>query len=189
MTHLIRNCLLIAFQIVMFAACAIGQESKEKTTEGHKDSQLDELTRLREEFDRQQKSHEKLYKAFMGIKPLTMNAKDDELLRLQKERFNSAVRELHTTEQIYIGGLTTIELVMKAGKRVVVAGLEIFDTPSDRIELLTNYLALAKLRDNNKQFNLVAGNEDQLSALLSRYERLDVEILLLREKRKQETKP
>src|SRR5258708_19523368 len=77
-------------------------------------------------------------------KPLEAKPTDDELRKLQIERYNESLLELASLVELVLGGKKTPEILFDAQKRFVQSGLEVFDKPEDRISLLTDYVAMAK---------------------------------------------
>jgi hypothetical protein len=116
-------------------------------------------------------------------KPLEANAKDDELRKLQIERYNETLVELASLIELVLRGSKTPERLFDAQKRFVQSGLEVFDKPEDRITLLTDYVAMAKDAEKVFQAQLQAGRVAQADAHLATYNRIDAEIQLLKAKR------
>jgi hypothetical protein len=142
---------------------------------------------------------EKPTNGLSSYKPLKAVPKDDELRKLQVERYNAALEELQPLAQQVLKPPYPIDFVVhpqirlvECGKRVVESGLEVFDKPQDRITLLADYVELAKEAERvcKAQFDLGRLSEDVLQH--ARYYRADAEIQLLKAKRavqKEKEKP
>jgi hypothetical protein len=122
-------------------------------------------------------------KGILSYKPLKADPKDDELRKLQIERYNAALEELQALSQKVVNGSKSPGSYFDAGKRVVESGLEIYDKPQDRITLLTDYVELAKDTEKVFKAQLEAGRMAADVYHQARYYRLDAEMQLLKAKR------
>jgi hypothetical protein len=127
--------------------------------------------------------------ALLSAKPLKIHPKDDELRKLLKARYNEAVSEARDEYEYE-------EVARKYGpsrvfdpddlygiwQRVVVSGLELCDTPAEKIALLTNYLEVTKEAEQIAQRRYDAGKIRSSDLHRARYERLQAEIQLGRAK-------
>jgi hypothetical protein len=120
---------------------------------------------------------------FRNYKPVIANPKDDELRKLQIERYNEGLEELKSLTELMLRGTKTPERYFDAGKRFVQSGLDVFDKPEDRIALLTDYVAFAKDNENVFQTQLQGGKVAAADTHLASYYRIDAEIQLLKAKR------
>jgi hypothetical protein len=121
--------------------------------------------------------------ALLDRKPLKADPKDDELRKLQIARYNEAIAELQEWNAIVERGQTSPHVLFEAAVRVTHAGLEVYDKPDDRINLLTEYVELTRMVE--KVFETRAGFGVVSKADVDRatYNRIDAEIQLLKAKR------
>lgn len=167
--------------IAQMGLLAIGQECPDQPQEPLTEKQIQEA---RTKIDKLQEQA----KAILEMKPIAVSAKDDELRRLLKERFNAAIEEMRSVHVIYEAELATFDLLLQSCERVRESGLELFDDPKDQIELLTNYVTLAKLYEAVVDLNFRGDNEDAQKMSQAKYHRCDAEIRLLRAKKALEAK-
>ncbi len=159
----------LVFQMSILAAAQDPTQTLLKRQMQEKEKKLNEL--------------EEQSKPLLEMKPVTIDAKDDELRRLFKERFNAAVAELRVVRLMYENDLAPLDLVFSAGNRIVESGLELYDDPKDRIILLTNYVSVAKLIEGVIDQKFLLDSEDEQQLNLAKYHRCDAEIRLLKAKR------
>jgi hypothetical protein len=69
---------------------------------------------------------------------------DSELTRLLKQRYNAAGEELLAHSALYIGGRVTLEAIVGNIDRFTKAGVELYDSPMERVEHLERVLTAAK---------------------------------------------
>jgi hypothetical protein len=126
----------------------------------------------------------------LSAKPLKVDPKDDELRKLLKARYNEVLaeaRDFYAFEEFAkhnaIEWYLTQEDRYRMLQRVVQAGLEVYETPSDGIALLGQYLEEARRLENRAQARYRAQRCRLGDLNRARYERLDAEIRLLRAKR------
>lgn len=133
----------------------------------------------------EQKEPEEKPPAILKAKPVKIDAKDDELTKLLKARYNEAVAELNEHYRSVVEGRHTPDVMLDAGKRVVEAGLELIQQPSERIALLEKYVELTKIAEEVAKAQVeVRRLRSPIMLHRARYDRLDAEIQLLRTKRK-----
>jgi hypothetical protein len=130
------------------------------------------------------------YPALLAAKPLQEDPKDDELRKLLKARYNAVLAEARDEYAFE-------EFVKRRGpsqlddpdgryawlKRFVEAGLDLCDTPAEKVAILANYLEVAKELERLEKVRYEAGRSVVGSLERTRYERLDAEIQLLRARR------
>lgn len=123
-------------------------------------------------------------------KPLKEDAKDDDHRKLLKARYNAAVGELKSLYQddewvTYYGEprLGGQDGFYGPWLRVVRAGLELFETLAEKIDLLTQYIEAAKEVEKIQVLRFEMGRTTSGALQRARFERLDAEIQLLRLKR------
>jgi hypothetical protein len=128
--------------------------------------------------------------ALLSAKPLKIDPKDDELRKLLKARYNEAVseaRDCYEFEEFARkygpSQLYDADYLYGMWQRVVQSGLELCDTPAEKVALLTQYLEVTRKAEKYMQARYNAGR-DRIGALQrARYERLNAEIHLWRVKR------
>jgi hypothetical protein len=118
--------------------------------------------------------------------PAKEDPKDSALRKLLKERYNAAVLEVNVRLQRVAGGQETPAEAVSAGRRVVTAGLELYDKPADQLALLEKDVALTKYLEKATKECVEAGIKTFTAADLheATYARADSEIRLLRFKEK-----
>jgi hypothetical protein len=121
-------------------------------------------------------------------KPLEPGPKDDDLRKLQIEKYNQTLVEMPALVELVLGGKYAPERLFEAQKRFTEAGLEVFDKPEDRIALLEDFVAarteFEKVLKTQHQFGTVALADVHMAT----YYRIDAEIQLLKAKRAAEKK-
>jgi hypothetical protein len=119
--------------------------------------------------------------ALLKAKPLEPDAKDDELRKLQKARYNEAVTE---TQYRYQAGKANIDDgFADVSQRLLESGLELNERPADRVRLLEQYLEVAKEVERIGQARFDSGRVSGADFHRMRYFRIDAEIRLLRARR------
>ncbi len=119
----------------------------------------------------------------LTAEPLKDDPTDDELRKLLKARYNEALGEVQGQYRLYQKGQGTLESVTEAERRLVQAGLEVYDRPADKIALLAQYVELARATEKMAQARLEAARGTDMAVRRARYQRLDAEIQLLRARR------
>jgi hypothetical protein len=87
---------------------------------------------------------------------------------------------LHKAWQAGRGG---VDVFVEPVQRLVQAGLEVDDTPAEKIALLTRYVELTKSVEDLAQARVEAGQATPADLHQARYRRLSAEIQLLRAER------
>jgi hypothetical protein len=116
-------------------------------------------------------------------KAIEPGPKDDDLRKLQIEKYNRTLLELPSFVELVLGGKKPPERFFDAAKRFVEAGLEVFDKPEDRIALLEDYVALTKEAEKVFQTQLQFNTVLLADVHMATYYRIDAEIQLLKAKR------
>ncbi len=126
----------------------------------------------------------------LSANPLKEEPDDGPERKLLKARYNAAVGELKDYYEFAalankhgISRLYTPDGLYGPWKRLVQAGLELYDKPADKLVLLTQYLEITKEVEKDAQAQYDAGRTRIGDLHRARYERLDAEIRLLRAKR------
>jgi hypothetical protein len=121
-------------------------------------------------------------------KALEPGPKDDDLRKLQIEKYNRTLLEMPALTMLVLTGAKPPERLFDAGKRFVEAGLEVFDKPEDRIALLEDYVAMTKEAEKVFQTQLQLGKVVVADVEMATYYRIDAELQLLKAKRAAEKK-
>jgi outer membrane efflux protein len=128
--------------------------------------------------------------ALLSAKSVKADPKDDELRKLLKARYNEAVSEAKAYYELeQLANRNAVELTRNEDyryrmlQRVVQAGLELCDTPGEKVALLKQYLEVTKEDEKRTQARYDAQRIPIGDLNRARYERLDAEIRLLRAKR------
>jgi hypothetical protein len=108
---------------------------------------------------------------------------DDELRKLLKERYNTAVRELRTADQEFRAGRITTDDLLRASRRVLHAQLELADRPAEQVAACEKYLDYMKDVEKLMLTGFNAGRVKPADMEMTRYMRQDAEVLLLRAQR------
>jgi hypothetical protein len=109
---------------------------------------------------------------------------DSELVKKLKERHNAGVLLLEERIKEYQKGTRDIALVFEAARLVVGAKLDLTERPEDRIAVLKQTLAVARLIENHIQKQLGLGFGSRGDVERARFSRLSVEVELLKTKEK-----
>jgi hypothetical protein len=88
---------------------------------------------------------EKAWPAFVASKRLEVAGTDDKLTKLLKQRFNAGQQELRNRYSYWLQGTESLPQVYDAVRRVVEARRETNGPGSDRIEILKEKLAFARI--------------------------------------------
>jgi hypothetical protein len=118
--------------------------------------------------------------AILLVKPVEEDPNDDELRKLIRARYNTAVLEVQHARQLFLGGRVTFDNVASAGQRLVQAGLEYHRSPAERGELLSQYVELTREYERAIESKVNNGVEGHQVLYQARFERLNAEIQLLR---------
>jgi hypothetical protein len=128
--------------------------------------------------------------ALVAGAPLKEDPKDDAVRKLLKARYNAAVGEARDCFEFeHLASTSAVCLrsdpdqLYAMMQRVVKAGLELCDKPSQKVALLTQYLEFTKEVEKGAEARYGAGQCRIGYVHRARYERLDTEIQLLRVRR------
>jgi hypothetical protein len=111
---------------------------------------------------------------------------DDELRKLLKARYNEALAEVEGVTRMYQSARASFDSFAGARKRLLQAGLELCDTPADKVALLTQFVEHTKAVEKIAQARFEAARDPDSALHRFRYQRLDAEIQLLRARREAE---
>jgi hypothetical protein len=124
--------------------------------------------------------------ALLKAEPLKTAPGDDELRKLQKERYNAALKELHLRNELIAAGKDTpLDGIYDAAGRLLDAELDLAQTPAERVAVRQKQLGLSKEVEATTKHFSEAGNSKVSPADVekARYARLTAEIKLLRAKK------
>lgn len=122
--------------------------------------------------------------ALAGAKPLDPAAGDDELHKLQKASYNSAVRCLHHGLQNYSAGCLRLDELLEPLQHVRDSSLDLSNDPAQSIAMLELYSELAQWVESSVETMVEFGRRTDSDLEHARYVRLGAEIQLLRAKSK-----
>jgi hypothetical protein len=121
--------------------------------------------------------------ALLKAKPLQEDPKDDELRKLLKARYNEAVAETSIVYVQYVRINGRLDSFIEATQRLLKAGLELHENPTEQVKLLNQYMELTKDAEKAAKLRNDSGQAHPSELPRARYYRLDAEIQLLRAKR------
>jgi hypothetical protein len=122
--------------------------------------------------------------ALAGARPLDPAAGDDELRKLQKARYNSAIRCLRHGLQNYSAGCLRLDELLEPLQHVRDSSLDLSNDPAQSIAMLEHYSELAQWVESSVEAMVEVGRRTDSDLEHARYVRLGAEIQLLRAKRK-----
>jgi hypothetical protein len=109
---------------------------------------------------------------------------DDELKRLMKQRFNTAVDELNLRLATFEGSNGGLKTVQEVASRVAQAGIELCEKPEEKTAIYSKNLQLMVMLEAMVDAKFLAGEGNAADIANAKYYRLDAEIQLLKFKRK-----
>ncbi len=121
--------------------------------------------------------------AFLEAKPLKEDPKDDELRKLLKARYNEALAAAQGYRTLYQSARVSFHDLGEAQQRLMQAGLELCETPADKIALYTRLVELDKNVEEVAKARMDAARGTEAELHRARYQRLDAEVQLFRAKR------
>jgi hypothetical protein len=134
--------------------------------------------------DARDKAEEVKLPAFLTAKPLKPAEGDSELRKLQKERYNAALKAAVVRYQEYLAGRQgiTVERLLVACRALMQAELELTNRPADEIAVREKFLAAARKIEDLTDRAFKAGQVNLGDLETARASRLTAEIELLRAK-------
>ena len=113
-----------------------------------------------------------------------LELKDDDppLLRLKKERFNAALKEVKARYDLYNRGLTRIPELIDVGERLFAAEADLYDDPEKKAEALQRQLDVYIEAETNLEKQVKDGLATQADLERLRYDKLSVQINLFKAK-------
>jgi hypothetical protein len=113
-----------------------------------------------------------------------LELKDDDppLLRLKKERFNAALKEVKARYDLYNRGLTRIPELIDVGERLFAAEADLYDDPEKKAEALQRQLDVYTEAETNLEKQVKDGLATQADLERLRFDKLSVQINLFKAK-------
>jgi hypothetical protein len=113
-----------------------------------------------------------------------LELKDDDppLLRLKKERFNAALKEVKARYDLYNRGLTRIPELIDVVERLFAAEADLYDDPEKKAEALQRQLDVYIEAETNLEKQVKDGLATQADLERLRYDKLSVQINLFKVK-------
>jgi len=113
-----------------------------------------------------------------------LELKDDDppLVRLKKERFNAALKEVKARYDLYNRGLTRIPELIDVGERLFAADADLYDDPEKKAEALQRQLDVYVEAETNLEKQVKDGLATQADLERLRYDKLSVQINLFKAK-------
>jgi hypothetical protein len=110
-------------------------------------------------------------------KPLVVLKNDDApLVRLKKERFNTALSEAKARFDLYKRGLTRVPELIEVGERLFAAEVDLYDKPEEKAQALQGQLDVYQEAETNLERQVKEGMATQADLERLRYNRVSVEI-------------
>ena len=122
--------------------------------------------------------------AFLKREPLKPAEGDTALRKLQKERFNAALAETRARYEEFLAGKGTQDTLVSSVHRLSLAELDLTDKPAERVAILERVVAMYKDADQVAEVRYQAGRISVADRQEARYQYLNAQIELLREKEK-----
>jgi hypothetical protein len=123
------------------------------------------------------------------LKPVAIAEGDSELQKKLKERHNVAVKMLKERVNEYEKGVRDLRPVFEAARLTADAKLDLAQNAEARTAVLKQLLDVTKLVESNLAQQLARGFGSQADLERARYDRLTLEIELLRAKQKANPRP
>ena len=160
-----------------------GQDALLERLQGFREGRVSNRKAVEERRRKDKEFFEKLENEGVTIEP-----GDDELLKLQKQRYNVAAKEVHARLLEYRGGQAPIDAVCKACARMIIAKLAITDEPEAVLKAHDQAIAIAAKLEESAKLNFQAGLASVQEFYRAQYLRLDAEIARLKYKRSMDPK-
>jgi hypothetical protein len=116
----------------------------------------------------------------LADEPVAITEGDSEMLKLLKTRYNTALHMLKAVGYQQSRGVRQASDLFKPAQRVTRAALELTDDPQRKVAALEKLLEIAEQVERTQGEMWRAGRLEETGALEARYDRLSVEIRLLR---------
>lgn len=129
------------------------------------------------------KEPERKLPAILREKPLTIDPKEDELVRLMKQRYNAAVSETQAQFAKYELGIVSFEALTGPVRRLATAGVDLASDVEGRLRFLRAAREMALEAEKISQARHEAGQGSSTDLHHARYQRLDLDIQILRAER------
>jgi hypothetical protein len=112
------------------------------------------------------------------IKVTPIPARDDELRKLLKSRYEAASAEMEATTALYSGGRVSLQDTCDAIRRFSTASVEMAETPIERAKQCQRAFESAKAVEDLTKRKFEQGVEPVQASALATFTRLDMEIKL-----------
>jgi hypothetical protein len=130
---------------------------------------------------------ERTWSSLEKIKPFEPDAKDDELRKLQKLRFNEALAEVKEATLLYEEGLgagtQALEIAFQASNRMLESAIELYPDPKEQLNIYEGHLTMAKLTEEIVSERTERGKNQAVLFHRAVGNRLNAEITLLKARR------
>ena len=123
------------------------------------------------------------------LKPVEIAEGDSELQKKQKERHNVAVKLLEERVNEYKKGVRDVSAVFEAARLTAEAKLDLAENAEARTAVLNQLLDVVKLIESNLAQQVAKGFGSKADLERVRYDRLTLEVELLRAKQKAKPGP
>ena len=123
-----------------------------------------------------------LVSELLGSPPLDVKKGDDQLRELLIRRYNVALEELKQSHTAFETGGVNSRAVVDAGIRLLEAELSLAEDAAGRIAVLQKTVNIVREFESAYQSSVDSGERSQLELQRVRYERLTMEIELLKAK-------
>jgi surface glycoprotein (TIGR04207 family) len=127
--------------------------------------------------------------AILESKPMEPAKGDDELHKLLKERYNAALEELQARFKRFQAGGETLDFLAPAARRLLHAHLELCEKVSERLPVYERHIEFAREVEKIQKLRHEAGQATVADWKQAQFERLELEIRLLRARKDAEPKP
>lgn len=121
--------------------------------------------------------------AVFKAKPVVIDAKDDVIQKLLKERFNKATQELETQFVLLDANFATVDAVGASIHRWTNAGLEVAVEPAAQLKILEMQVVVSKFLELICATKFKGDSEDLANVLQAKNLRITAEVELLRMKK------
>jgi hypothetical protein len=129
--------------------------------------------------------NEDAWPAFAHHRPVAIGENEDELPRIQKERFNACLDEFRNRYVYWLQGVGTLASVCENADRLVTSRIDIGTSRAENLKLHEEKLVFAKRILEQAEVIRMAKNTtvSHIDEKFARYYRLDAEVTLLQLKK------
>jgi hypothetical protein len=119
----------------------------------------------------------------MKAKPLKPAPGDDDLRKLLKERYNTALEVLQYRVEEYNAGRRSSDYLADTARLILDVKLDLAERPADRVAVREQYVELTRWIEKYAEVRAKSPSGSPIDLLQARYLRLGAEVELLKEKR------